>query len=236
MQADERILVCGWNDVANTVLCKLVELRILAQLDQVTVVSESVTPELHEVRYLRGRPGRVIDEVAWESIALVLIFHEEREPRDFKIVDTRNVLIGLKVAPMLKRSGARIIVQLYDDCSADILRRRLGRQVEVIFTSRLDANLVACTIVNRGKISLLLEDLASVSENAISSFRLRDFSQQVEMTVGELRALLLERDEPIEFLGCLRPDDCLPILNPSKQEKLSAEHILYCLHRTQSDD
>jgi len=223
------VLFLGWNTCAQLVAEKLFDQGLVGDEEKLIVASCS-DPKLGErCKWIAGDPSDILDEIRWDAIELVLAFFEMHDDEPTSAADTRSIIAAFGAADRLKRKDARIVVEIYDEDRLPLLHLHLGERVEVVFKEKMDANLIANTIVNPGKTSELIGEMASFERNRIQTFRLPELLGKDEGRVGDVRLELCERHEPIILLGMLEPEQTEPIVNPPADQPLGPGHVLYCL-------
>jgi len=225
-----KVVFLGWNICAAMVLDRLLKREIIRPGEMPRVLSQRDDVPQAQVQHVRSdySDPAVLEKVDWRNVGLVIIYHESRAGEDPSVVDIRNTITTVKTAPLIPKD-AKIIVELFNEAYADVIRQNVERDVEVIYKERIDANFIANTIVNPGKTTQLLLELTNLTGNRIKTLRLSDFGVRGPTTVKALCLMVAEREPPVILLGALANGEATPVLNPSKDTQLTEEHILYCV-------
>jgi hypothetical protein len=211
---------------------KLGDLELLER--NICVVSELPPRDDDRVTCVTGdySSGEVLARVDWEGVTLALIFFERHAQETEEDADIRNVLAAILSAEHLVREDARLVVEVHDEKYISVLRHRIGPRVEVTFKERIEADLIANTIINRGGTARLIAEIASSESNRIVACPLTELTDRESVSVEELKFLLLEADEPRILLGMLPEGENSPILNPAKDSPIGCADMVYYLSST----
>jgi len=228
------VLFLGWNVCANRVVDKLFAHNLLGAGQKITVISNRYRPSDTRVEHISADYSYLdaVEQVDWSEVSLAIVFFEVGPGESTNDVDKRNILAAMSVERILRRDGARVIVEIHNEKHVRLLRWQSREKVEVIFKERMDADLIANTIINPGRTTNLIREIASFEKNRIETLWLSEFTHQDSLTVKELRSCLLEKSPPVIILGLFRPGQTNPILNPACEETVSSRDLLYCLRKT----
>ena len=227
------VLFLGWNLCARATLDKLLSQTIVENCEQVKIVSErEVGSDAYGecINEDYSSPA-VLSRLNWSEVSLALIFFEVNPGENSDDVDTRNVLAAMQAA-RLTGENARVIVEIHEEKHARLLRTQFSEKVEVTFKERMDADLIANTIINPGRVTGLIREIASLEQNRIVTCPLSHLTNRDSCTVRDVHLSLLESSPPVICLGILRAGETTPTLNPPGAETVTAKDVLYCLQRT----
>jgi voltage-gated potassium channel len=233
MPLEGDVLFLGWNSCAGAVLRKLFSQQMLPEDRKVTVVSEHYSADDARVNHVEQdySESAVLQQLDWAEFSVVIVFFEMTPGEATHEVDTRNVLTAMEAAQRRRREDTRVIVEVHEEKHARLLKSRFKDRIEIPFKERMDADLIANTIINPGRITKLIREIASFDHNRIDTCRLGDFTEQDSVTVSDLRLVLLDEFPPVILLGLLRAGSTSPMLNPSPQEVLTEGDAIYCLRK-----
>ncbi len=223
------VVFLGFSPCAQTVLEYLEQSRWIENEARVIVVSKRQPPEKPWIQHIATDYSdfdRIREDEWWNDKKLAIIFHETAPNRSDS---ARRQDIKNAVTSLLLPEQVRVIAEIIDEDYARVLQQDIEQDIELIYKERYDANLIANSIVNDGKVSEMFRELGNLTGNRLRTF---DFSQLVpdrdRMSVLEFRKHLLDANR-MTFLGMMKKGAFRPELNPDYDQTLEHGDILYCI-------
>jgi hypothetical protein len=223
---DGDIVFLGYNDCARRVISKLSERRRqTGGSESVCVVSTRKIADVEWVDHVeRDYTKRTAFEgIDWSEVAVAIIFHQIETGETPSEVDIKTVTTALRLP-----DHVRILAEIVDEDYADVMRADIPQTTDIVYKERLDANLIAHTIVNPGRASEMFQEMVDRREHRIQTFGLSEFVDSDETTVGALRRTLVDVDR-VALLGLRKKGDEEVQLNPPLQASIEKDDVLFCL-------
>jgi len=220
------IVFLGYNDCAQRVLSKLDERRRrTGGPDSVRVISNRDIADIGWVDHveLDYTERTAFERVDWSGVTLAMIFHQIEPGETPSEVDIKTVTTALRLP-----DHVRILAEIVDEDYADVMRADIPQTTDIVYKERLDANLIAHTIVNPGRASEMFQELVDRGNHRIQTFGLSEFVDSDQTTVGTLRRTLLDVDR-VTLLGFKKKGDVEVQLNPALEASIASDDLLFCL-------
>lgn len=225
----EDFVFLGYNECARRVIRKLQATRWVDNDRRIVVVSEKRPPDEPWIQHIRkdfSEARKIQDPEWWEDKKLAIIFHEEDGGTD----DDKNLDIKAAVTAMQLPADVRVIVEIIEEDYAEVLRRDIQRDIELIYKERFDASIIANSIINDGKMTEVFREIGNLEGDRLKTYEFSHLAGESEASVRSLREKILTRDH-LTFLGVMVRGQVDPILNPDPGITLEEGDIVYCLAR-----
>ena len=225
----EHITILGWSTCAELVIQRFVEHGTMVPDSQLTILAlDPPTLDCCRVRTLTGdlSDPTLLAQIDWLAQELVIIFHETTCADAPEQDDVRTLAAVLSIP----KTG-RIIVELACEDHANIVRDSCGDTAEIILKEKMDACLIANTLVNAGRTTAMLQEAADLQGSRTVLVSASEFLPAGTHTVRELRSAILATDVPRTFLGLLRENEATPQLNPIRQTAVTSNDGVYLVAR-----
>jgi hypothetical protein len=178
----------------------------------------------------RSISNNILDDIKVNLFSHILIFAEDGLEVINADVDARNIFTAIQINKLLKKD-AQIIIELFNRNYTHLLRKYTSENVEIIYKERLDAYLIANTIVSPGKTSDMWMEIANNQGNTLSSITPAELGVTEAISLKDLNLKLLTKENPVIIMGYLPENSVIPILNPSLDTILQNNSTIYILKK-----